>query len=1043
MRKIVSFILVLTILISTSSIFSVNAESNESAQTQSTVSVAGDGGIASMLSNAISESQQVEGDVANSITALTIDGKTATVEINNDRKVKIIVGIYDEETNLMLASGMIEADEHSESVTIEIDADIIPEYFIAKAFILDEDNKPLSASFETIEYTAEHQEFLKKTVQDFEGLEVLNLDDSDDNNFAVFQDDVIKVNGTQTSNILVSVNETTKTYEFSNADETMMGLKSGDKLYYIRDDGDYSIILVSEVAEDGDVLTITGDQQVAFDDVFEYVKIDATADSYASVVQESETASTYSKKQIAPVGWDVEILDEEDGYSHEFKFDEQLNKYCKLTGYMLFEVTASIKAYLYNDHLEATIKLDQKAEFNVTMSGEVEKDINLGNIDIPIVAGVSVGMDIVLKLKAEGYISYTVTETCTIGFTLDTRESAPVNISKPPKIDSTYEIEANIYVGLALTPNVALFDDVFKVGITGELGINFNVTNQYEVNESQKKHMCEICLAGKVTAKLSVDLNLHVDLKISDDYKWNKNLYKKDNIKLFDFYVSEEGRGIGACPNFVYKITLQVVDENKKPIKGVKVGDLKTNSKGQVSDFYKEGRMNVELTKEGYQTKIFDFPVTKSCVFTITLESDDELLGDIVQENRIVDSGILNTNTNISWVLYSNGTLVVSGEGDMNFLYTKSPWSGRVDIKKVVIEKGITSVGKKAFYGCTSITSITLPEGITSIGDSAFGYCNSLESINIPNGITNIGVSAFYNCFNLTEIQIPNGVVSISNNAFMYCYNLSTIFIPESINYIGSYAFYSCASLTWVHYAGSQSQWNKINIGSENSCLTKAANIYYNSSKQINACELSFSDKGGVASLGVWSESLVTVGENTDMANEYEKRVSMQDLVPNTPYVLMVLRGDSSYYSLDTESLMYIADVTANEEGEADFTYYCDDSEDYVAVVFGDCNHNPGDWVTVVEASELELGLKVQLCTKCNEALSYEEIPIVRYEIGDVDGDGNIAIMDATLIQKYIALLDAISDGAMIRADVNGDGVVSIMDATLIQMYIAQLIPSL
>ena len=65
------------------------------------------------------------------------------------------------------------------------------------------------------------------------------------------------------------------------------------------------------------------------------------------------------------------------------------------------------------------------------------------------------------------------------------------------------------------------------------------------------------------------------------------------------------------------------------------------------------------------------------------------------------------------------------------------------------------------------------------------------------------------------------------------------------------------------------------------------------------------------------------------------------------------------------------------------------------------------------------------------------------YLLGDVNGDGNISVLDATLIQKYIAgLVTSFSDTQKAAADVNNDGSVSIVDATLIQKYIAGLISS-
>lgn len=58
---------------------------------------------------------------------------------------------------------------------------------------------------------------------------------------------------------------------------------------------------------------------------------------------------------------------------------------------------------------------------------------------------------------------------------------------------------------------------------------------------------------------------------------------------------------------------------------------------------------------------------------------------------------------------------------------------------------------------------------------------------------------------------------------------------------------------------------------------------------------------------------------------------------------------------------------------------------------------------------------------------------------GELNGDGDITIVDATLVQKHVAQLETLSADKQILADVNGDNTISVVDATLIQKYIVQL----
>lgn len=58
---------------------------------------------------------------------------------------------------------------------------------------------------------------------------------------------------------------------------------------------------------------------------------------------------------------------------------------------------------------------------------------------------------------------------------------------------------------------------------------------------------------------------------------------------------------------------------------------------------------------------------------------------------------------------------------------------------------------------------------------------------------------------------------------------------------------------------------------------------------------------------------------------------------------------------------------------------------------------------------------------------------------GELNGDGDITVVDATLVQKHVVQLETLSADKQILADVNGDNTISVVDATLIQKYIVQL----
>ena len=184
----------------------------------------------------------------------------------------------------------------------------------------------------------------------------------------------------------------------------------------------------------------------------------------------------------------------------------------------------------------------------------------------------------------------------------------------------------------------------------------------------------------------------------------------------------------------------------------------------------------------------------------------------------------------------SSKSATVTYRGSSYYAYSDE-YTGLVAIPASVTYDGesysVTSIGKYAFYECSSLTSVTIPNSVTSIGEFAFRDCSGLTSVTIPNSVTSIGSSAFSGCSSLTSINvandnpnyssiegvlfdkqqttlircpggkqgeyiIPNSVTSIGELAFRGCSGMTSVTIGNSVTSIGEFAFFACSGLTSV-----------------------------------------------------------------------------------------------------------------------------------------------------------------------------------------------------------------------------------------------------
>lgn len=215
----------------------------------------------------------------------------------------------------------------------------------------------------------------------------------------------------------------------------------------------------------------------------------------------------------------------------------------------------------------------------------------------------------------------------------------------------------------------------------------------------------------------------------------------------------------------------------------------------------------------------------------------------------------------LTWVLYADGELVISGEGKMPDWDNVSmvPWHNTVmketgneiqyKIKSVTIKDGVTTIGKAAFCSCVGLSQVAIPNSVTRIGDAAFAGCSGLTEITIPSSVSSIGRYAFQKCSlinveipdsvaridayaftetDLVEAKIPDGIKTIEEGTFYNCGRLRRAVIPSSVTTIGDKAL-SAPWLRDVYYSGSQYEWEQVQKGTGDPWNNSDVHVHCNS----------------------------------------------------------------------------------------------------------------------------------------------------------------------------------------------------------------------
>lgn len=394
----------------------------------------------------------------------------------------------------------------------------------------------------------------------------------------------------------------------------------------------------------------------------------------------------------------------------------------------------------------------------------------------------------------------------------------------------------------------------------------------------------------------------------------------------------------------------------------------------------------------------------------------------------------------------------------------------------VTIPDSLTTIGDYAFNECQALTGAVLPDSVTYLGDCAFDKCGKMVSITLPDSLTTIRRATFYYCTGLKSVRIPDSVTTIGSGAFEYCSSLTDVVIGKGVTLIGDSAFSGCNALTDVHIP---SNVKTIEENAFTSRSLRSVMIDYGV-ESIGYSIFSSNKLGGV----FFPPTVKDVGStlnSTHYLSLYVYRGSyIHNVYPHTGLYPLTFVDDLSQNTYQSNgaflktyctgsfqctkqsaegdlALKYASDLPQGRKitaiYKADFNIYahepvfnlselslpCDDSDAEIYVADVD------DHLTKMDGAFYSNGRISTSIFKDGYYIITGKAPVSPTEgqddscLGDIDGDGEVSVIDATYLLRELCDIDTPPGLSISRGDVNGDGLYTIMDVSFIQRWLSNL----
>ena len=1034
-KRILSFLTSAVMsLTMTVSVLPAGAEEGSDLTTETTKDVryTAESSLGALLLDETQAAQEDAFDGSCGITDVTVENGTASVSYYVNTACELVVGFYSDDESQMYASVSEHVTPPEENTGGNALAeftlpDEVPEYYLVKAFLVAEDLSPLCTAYSTNLYTEEITRIRNATAADYDADLVVQLDEKTDTNFMVLSDSTVQVPYNGTSNLLSSYDEETGVYTFTAIDSSISSLQAGDVVYYDYN-GQQLVFTVASITIDGTSAVIaSGDMELT--DAFSLVKIEETLQAE---VEDPDTTDmgmglTYTGVEQTPgvkskAGNDSELGWAEVGMGFTYKWektlmgqdpDEKSNTgvfkgEANVKVNLSFTVRVPLRVTLYQSNTGKYAKTD--IGYSVKISGNIEGNISgtlyFKRMQASLFGLIGYDVGIGFKLELSGKIEVTVTLSQNLTFYLGHYSGKMIEVGQP-EVEFEAKPEVDFFAGIVFEAKANVGKN--KYDLNAKAGVDVKVTFPPE-------HRCILCAAGKVYLVASVTFKYPEKFSLFGG-EASVSVKPLDlKFHLFDFYYSTYcGFGRGDCPyrtdidHSSFSVSVENVPISMGSYHSAAItedGSLYMwggNSCGQLGNGTKDNSLVPVKIMDKVKTvslgELHSAAITEDGSLYMWGLNEDGRLGNGTTENSSVPVKIMGNVKAVSlgWYLSAaiteDGSLYMWGRNAYGQLGNGTTEDSSVPVKIMDNVKAV-SLG---YYHSAAITEDgslymwgyngqgRLGNGTTEDSSVPVKIMDKVKAVSLgywhSAAITEDG-SLYMWGYNFYG-QLANGTMEDST---------VPVKIMDNVKAVSLGGYHSAA----ITEDGSLYTWGANNHGQLGNGTTEDSSV---------PVKITLPAAIATKSLPPAPKSLAAAPVRTlNAAAAAPQSAELTGLTPGMVYNVYCMADPAAENPLGSENLLYINQYTADENGT-------------ISAQFTPTREVPGAQ-TIAFAPETG-------------------------EFGDVDGNGQVELLDVVTLNKNLLGLVSLDTRARRLADVDQNDLVDGSDSLYILRFLVSLIESL